>query len=311
MKWSRHSRLREIQTPCTFMFVGGSSVGQKLMLPIERSYYRVQKKIAAGTQGDQEIDGLLELVEKIGDQLRLKRLPDIFRDEMRRPFTEQLIDLWSGKLHQQRETVNYALDGEMLHVHLQFSVLPGHEQDWSLVQVSLTDITARKRAESYLEFLGKHDALTKLRNRAFYDDEIARLNRRGPFPVGVLAVDLNGLKRANDEFGHAAGDALLRRAGEALKKALGDTAQVARVGGDEFACLLPRHTAIEMATLMESLKLVVELNNQFYQGPALSFSIGTAVCERAGELDRALRAADDAMYAAKRVYYQGGADRRG
>ncbi len=45
-KWSRHSRLREIQTPCTLMFVGGSPIRQKLMLPIERSYYRVQKKIA-------------------------------------------------------------------------------------------------------------------------------------------------------------------------------------------------------------------------------------------------------------------------
>jgi len=241
----------------------------------------------------------------------LARLPEIFRDEMGRSFAEQLLDCWHGNLFQSRETLNYSLRGDAINLHMQWAVLPGHEADWDLVQVALTDITARKKAESYLEFLGKRDALTKLRNRAFYDDEIARLNRRGPFPVGVLAVDLNGLKRANDEFGHAAGDALLRRAGEALKKALGDTAQVARVGGDEFACLLPRHTAIEMATLMESLKLVVELNNQFYQGPALSFSIGTAVCERAGELDRALRAADDAMYAAKRVYYQGGADRRG
>lgn len=241
----------------------------------------------------------------------LARLPEIFRDEMGRSFAEQLLDCWHGNLFQSRETLNYSLRGDAINLHMQWAVLPGHEADWDLVQVALTDITARKKAESYLEFLGKHDALTKLRNRAFYDDEIARLNRRGPFPVGVLAVDLNGLKRANDEFGHAAGDALLRRAGEALKKALGDTAQAARVGGDEFACLLPRHTAIEMATLMESLKLVVELNNQFYQGPALSFSIGTAVCERAGELDRALRAADDAMYAAKRVYYQGGADRRG
>lgn len=241
----------------------------------------------------------------------LARLPEIFRDEMGRSFAEQLLDCWHGNLFQSRETLNYSLRGDAINLHMQWAVLPGHEAEWDLVQVALTDITARKKAESYLEFLGKHDALTKLRNRAFYDDEIARLNRRGPFPVGVLAVDLNGLKRANDEFGHAAGDALLRRAGEALKKALGDTAQAARVGGDEFACLLPRHTAIEMATLMESLKLVVELNNQFYQGPALSFSIGTAVCERAGELDRALRAADDAMYAAKRVYYQGGADRRG
>lgn len=45
-KWSKHSRLREIQTPCTFMFVGASSLGQKMLLPVERSYYRVQKKLA-------------------------------------------------------------------------------------------------------------------------------------------------------------------------------------------------------------------------------------------------------------------------
>jgi hypothetical protein len=113
----------------------------------------------------------------------LHRLPDIFRDEMRRPFTEQLIELWEGKLYQQRETVNYALDGEMLHVHLQFAVLPGHEHDWSLVQVSLTDITARKKAEAYLEFLGKHDALTRLRNRSFFDDELNRLERKNVQPV--------------------------------------------------------------------------------------------------------------------------------
>lgn len=253
----------------------------------------------------------LTLFGATGKDELLARLPEVFRDEMGRSFAEQLLDCWNGNLFQSRETLNYSLRGDAINLHMQWSVLPGHEANWDLVQVALTDITARKKAESYLEFLGKHDALTKLRNRAFYDDEIGRLNRRGPFPVGVLAVDLNGLKRANDEFGHAAGDALLRRAGEALKKALGETAQAARVGGDEFACLLPRHTDVEMSTLTESLKLVVELNNQFYQGPALSFSVGTAVCERAGELERALRAADDAMYAAKRVYYQGSGDRRG
>ena len=61
--------------------------------------------------------------------------------------------------------VNYSLSGDELHLHLQFSVLPGYEKDWSLVQVALTDITARKRAEAYLEYLGKHDVLTKLYNR--------------------------------------------------------------------------------------------------------------------------------------------------
>ena len=241
----------------------------------------------------------------------LARLPEIFRDEMNRSFGEQLLDCWNGSLFQSRETLNYSLRGDPINLHMQWAVLPGHEADWDLVQVALTDISARKKAESYLEFLGKHDALTKLRNRAFYDDEIARLNRRGPFPVGVLAIDLNGLKLANDEFGHSAGDALLRRAGEALKKALGENLQAARVGGDEFACLLPRYGDAEVATIKETLRMVVELNNQFYQGSKLSLAVGSAVCLKAGELDRALRAADDAMYAAKRAHYATqSADRR-
>ena len=109
---------------------------------------------------------------------------------MRPQFREQLIDLWQGKLFQQREVVNYSLDGDELHLHLQFSVLPGHENDWSLVQIALTDITARKKAEAYLEFLGKHDVLTKLYNRSFYVDEVNRLERNGPlWPVTILVAD--------------------------------------------------------------------------------------------------------------------------
>ena len=88
------------------------------------------------------------------------------------------------------------------------------------VQVALTDITARKKAEAYLEYLGMHDVLTALHNRSYYTDELARLQRRGPFPVTVLMIDINGLKTVNDDLGHLAGDALLRRAGEVLRKSV-------------------------------------------------------------------------------------------
>ncbi len=103
-------------------------------------------------------------------QTLLKNLPNVFKDDMETNFREQLIDLWNGVYFQRREVVNYALDGTERHLLLQFSVLPGHEDDWSLVQVALADITARKKAEAYLEYLGKHDVLTKLHNRAFYVD---------------------------------------------------------------------------------------------------------------------------------------------
>ena len=242
----------------------------------------------------------------------LGNLHRIFRDDMHLHFTEQLIDLWSGKLFQQRETINYALGGQAVNVHMQFSVLPGNEEDWSLVLVSLTDISARKKAEVYLEFLGRHDALTKLSNRAYYEEELNRLTRKGNYPVGILVADLNGLKLANDELGHAAGDDLLRRAGEALRKTVGDNACAARIGGDEFALLVQNCDEAGILDIVERLQAMVTLNNQFYTGKTLSFSLGTATCHKAAELLTCVHQADENMYAAKREFYKKlGIDRRG
>ena len=89
----------------------------------------------------------------------LGQLGMVFRDEMHDSFAEQLRDLWNGKLVQHREVVNYSLAGDLINIHMQFSVLDGHRDTWDLVLVSLVDITARKKAENYLEYLGKHDVL--------------------------------------------------------------------------------------------------------------------------------------------------------
>jgi diguanylate cyclase (GGDEF)-like protein len=233
----------------------------------------------------------------------LGRLSDVFRDDMRPHFREQLIDLWESKLFQQREVLNYSLEGNELHVHLQLSVLPGHERNWDLVLVALTDITARKKAEAYLEYLGKHDVLTKLRNRSFYVDELNRLERKGPFPVTVIMADLNGLKRINDQLGHAAGDALLRRAGEVLAKALETPFHAARIGGDEFAILLPGTDERGGAAMIDTIRQLVDLNNQFYPGAALSFSMGAATCQRGERLEAVVQRADLQMYDEKRAHY--------
>jgi diguanylate cyclase (GGDEF)-like protein len=233
----------------------------------------------------------------------LSRLTDIFRDGMEQHFREQLIDLWQGRLFQQREVLNYALDGSELYLHLQFAVLPGHEHDWSLVQVALTDITARKKAEAYLEYLGQHDVLTKLYNRTFYADELNRLDRKGPYPVTIIIADLNGLKAANDQWGHAAGDALLRRAGEVLNELISKPNHAARIGGDEFAILMPAAEERDGRLMIESISKLVEINNQFYSSLTLGLSMGAAT-SRAGErLEAVAKRADLAMFEAKRAYY--------
>ncbi|HLW90900.1 MAG TPA: sensor domain-containing diguanylate cyclase [Roseiarcus sp.] len=246
----------------------------------------------------------LELFAAPSKQALLQRIGEVFRDGMEGPFREQLIDLWEGKLFQQREVVNYALDGAELHLLLQFSILPGREHNWSLAQVALTDITARKKAEAYLEFLGKHDVLTKLYNRSFYVDEINRLERKKTAPVTIVIADLNGLKRANDQFGHGAGDELLRRAGEVFGKLIEKPACAARIGGDEFAVVMPNADERDGEKMIESIHQLTELNNQFYSGAPLSFSIGAATGQPGERLESVEKRADILMYDAKRRYYQ-------
>ncbi|WP_062110952.1 sensor domain-containing diguanylate cyclase [Aureimonas sp. AU40] len=242
----------------------------------------------------------------------LSRLGDVFRDQMVHPFKEQLVDLWNGRLFQSREVVNYSLDGEEMHFVMQFSVLPGHEADWSLVQIALTDITARKKAEAYLEYLGKHDVLTKLYNRSFYNDELNRIERRKTETFSVLVADLNGLKSLNDQLGHAAGDTLLRRAGEVLAEAVRAPWTAARIGGDEFTVLMPGATLAEATSLMNSITELCEVNNQFYPGADLSLAMGVATLLPGERLEDLMRRADLLMYEVKRRFYEtSGADRRG
>ncbi|WP_174435702.1 sensor domain-containing diguanylate cyclase [Comamonas granuli] len=233
----------------------------------------------------------------------LNQTARVFRGEMHESFAEQLQDLWDGKLFQQREVVNYALSGEPVNIHMQFSVMEGHQDDWSLVLLSLVDITARKQAEAYLEYLGKHDVLTQLRNRAFYVEELNRIRRKGPWPLGVLAIDLNGLKAINDEHGHAAGDAMLRRAGEVLAKAVEAAHCAARVGGDEFMVLLPGVDERGTVAVQERIQSLVDMNNQFYPGQHLSLAMGRAVCQAGEHVDEALQQADQNMYQEKKRYY--------
>lgn len=236
-------------------------------------------------------------------QTLLHRLGDIFRDEMEKPFREQLMDLWNGNLFHQREIVNYALDGSERHVLLQFSVFPGYEHDWSLVQVALTDITARKKAEAYLEYLGKHDVLTKLYNRAFYADELNRLERNRLRPVSAIIIDLNGLKDANDTLGHDAGDALLRRLGEVLNGVVSTPNHAARIGGDEFAILMPGADKQTAATMVDTIYELLKINNQFYSTAPLGISLGVATSDDGESLEYVVKRADANMYEQKKAHY--------
>lgn len=246
----------------------------------------------------------LDLFQAPDKATLFKNTHKIFAKEMASTFREQLIELWKGNIHHQREAINYALDGSIRNVLLQFTVFPGYEHNWSIVQVALTDITARKKAENYLEYLGKHDVLTKLHNRSFYTEEINRLERSIVRPISCIFLDMNGLKEVNDHLGHDAGDDLLRRVGHILSQAIQQTSYTAsRIGGDEFVILMPGTDEAAVMPMLQTIHELLNIDNQFYSSHQISIAIGYATTQNNESIEDMLKRADQEMYKKKKDYY--------
>lgn len=243
----------------------------------------------------------LELFGAASKEHLLTNLNRVFRDEMGSHFANELIDLWNGTLVYEREGINYSLAGEPINILLNFRIMPGHEQtfDWALV--SIQDITARKKAEDYLQYLGTHDVMTGLYNRAYFEEAIQKLEFAQKFPVSIVVFDLNYLKRINDSFGHQAGDKLIRRAAEVITASLNNINSyiAARIGGDEFAVILPGKDEAETAEYLKQIQVLIEINNKYYREPILSISCGGAASQPGMHLEKVIQLADDAMYTNK------------
>ena len=154
--------------------------------------------------------------------------------------------------------------------------------------------------------LATHDGLTGLPNRALFFDRLRHAlaqGRREESSVGVLVLDMDGLKRINDEHGHRAGDAALRELAARLSGVLRQSDTVARLGGDEFGVILSRVEGREGAWVA-AYRLGSELDRPMaFEGMRLSLSasIGVAVFPEDGDQPEALvETADQAMYAIKR-----------
>ncbi|MFP5578999.1 MAG: GGDEF domain-containing protein [Acidimicrobiia bacterium] len=140
------------------------------------------------------------------------------------------------------------------------------------------------------------DPLTGLGNRRAFeravDREEARCARFG-HRAGIMVLDLDGLKAMNDTWGHGAGDDLLRRAGEAIRATLRSADQAFRIGGDEFAVLLPEVTADGVHSLHGRLTRALA-------DAGVAASVGCAIRHPTGNLHASVRAADAEMYERKR-----------
>ncbi|WP_137823610.1 GGDEF domain-containing protein [Pseudomonas sp. D(2018)] len=178
-------------------------------------------------------------------------------------------------------------------------------QELEAVNASLvTEIAERKRAEDDIRRLSLTDELTGLHNRRSFfllAEQGLKAARRNNLASLLFFIDLDGLKRTNDTFGHEAGDLVITAAAQVLKAGFRDTDVVARIGGDEFVVL-----AIGAGELPEVISarvqaLVDELNRSGRCRYPLSLSIGVTSCQpqELRRLDELLAKADALMYANK------------
>lgn len=161
----------------------------------------------------------------------------------------------------------------------------------------------QSRQIKQLSQLAFTDPLTGLPNRRQFEKDVAGLacGSSKPVPaIGLMMVDIDDLKKINDQMGHPAGDQVLQAIADILTQQIQPTGQVYRIGGDEFAVLIPDLDHHELATRAQQLIQHVARQTRETTGQSASISIGIAQAATGGLGQELVAAADQALYRAKR-----------
>jgi diguanylate cyclase (GGDEF)-like protein/PAS domain S-box-containing protein len=201
--------------------------------------------------------------------------------------------VWQGELMAVRA------DGSLIHTQLR-EQRGVKEKNFRFNIVSLIDISSQKALEEKLLYLSEHDALTEIWNRRKFDSELhkyASLKTRYPAkePSALAIIDIDHFKAINDEHGHDVGDKVIQGVAKYFHDNLRVTDFVARVGGEEFAVIMP-HTEKEVAlSVLERLRENLALQDESL--PAITVSVG--VSDMSSSADDSYKQADNALYNAK------------
>lgn len=205
-----------------------------------------------------------------------------------------------SKLKDQEHVLNFVNQyrcSDGTYRHMEWNLLPSA----NLIYGVARDITERQQKQDEIEYLSFHDYLTGLYNRRYMEDATQRLDVERNLPLAIMMLDVNGLKFTNDIFGHKMGDQLLKAVADILVEVCRADDIICRIGGDEFAILLPSTNEMEANAIKQRINKATLKANM--DSVVVSVAIGYAVKTHKDEnMDNIKMSADSHMYQDKRKH---------
>ena len=233
------------------------------------------------------------------DEIKRRNIHDLITPEEKREERILHSKLLNEDKYIKKESIRKTKNGERIHV-----LIHGFPIKLEGGQIGIYglyhDITKRKEEEKKIRYLSFHDQLTGLYNRRYFENEMKRLNNSRRLPISIMVVDIDDLKGINDFYGHKQGDQHIIKAAEILESVTREEDIVARMGGDEFAILLPEADSKIADKICKRISKECKESNGEMEIP-LNFSVGHASKKNEKDnLDDVFVRADQRMYADKR-----------
>ena len=189
-----------------------------------------------------------ELIGLKGDQILEKRVTQILPDIS--DFLPRWISMSSKAINEKEEVrfEEYQEKSDRWYSVRIYSSNPG------FFLMIYRDITELKRGLEELRYLNYHDKLTGLYSREFFEEELCRLNTERQLPLSIIIGSINGLKLINNAFGGRKGNDILKKAAEIIKTSCRKEDIISRIGGDEFAVILPKASKKDASQICSRLR---------------------------------------------------------
>ncbi|MBS3756679.1 MAG: diguanylate cyclase [Desulfobacterales bacterium] len=232
------------------------------------------------------------------EELKEKKAFDLYTD---RQAMKKMLEQLRRQGYVQNYEINFThKSGESIPCAVSISLLYDENQEKTGSLGIIRDLSEWKHTEEKLRYLSFHDALTGVYNRGYFEEELERLAKGRHLPLGIIVCDINKLKRINDTMGHQKGDELIQKTADLLKRAFRTSDIIARIGGDEFAVLLPDADEWAIENCMKRIREGIEAYRAQKLEPGLSIAIGYAISSEHSVDTKALfKKADDNMYREK------------